>query len=1071
MKKTTLALFFIITLCSFGTAFAEIPEEPNPPYGAQLDGQVNAVVANGTTVYIGGLFRNLWFESGNNILVDLDTKLPSFELPIFSGGIEASVSDGAGGFYIAGDSITVDFVDQGYIVHILSDGSIDESFSVAEANGTIRALVLSGTTLYAGGDADLLAINTLTGSVERVGTSVSGVFALGVAGSTLYVGGQFTDIDGDADFHYLVAFDMTTPEGVLIETFLPDLNGGPVRGLLPAGGRLYVGGDFTTVNGLVDTDHQSIVAVDTTTGSVVGAFSAHTNGSVASFVLDGTTLYAGGDFTEANGDTDYQYFVAFSTTDGSLVSGFQPVLDGSINSIVRDGTTLYAGGFFSSIENDESRTNIGAFDTTTGESLMFPFATESTVNTVALSSGSLYAAGSFSTLNIIRNRIAAYDIATGDLTSFDPNVNDDVYALALDGTTLYAGGAFTTINACATPSNCAAAFSTTTGVATAFDPDISNGASIVSAMVLSEDGDTIYIGGDFADVNGGGTLRDHLAAFATDTGIASSFNPQVNGAVTELLLDSTTLYAGGASTTVNAGALVRNRLAAFSTATSTATAFQPEVLGGGVFALALDDTTLYVGGEFTHVNTNTPRNRFAAFDTTTSVATDFDINFDAAVRAITVGEFLLYIAGDFTSYDNGVGGAPYAVTFDKNSETVLADTDPGFNGNVHALYKTENNFFFGGEFSDAYGGETEAYFAVYDAVIATTPTVETLEINNPTDSITETSAYLRGSPIDNGGTIHTVVGFNYGLTSSYGSSVDAGGGYDEGIPFDLNATGLECDTTYHYRAFNSSYVGIDYGEDMTFTTDACSGAPGVSTSAATAIDKTTATLNGAISSEGDDTPTARGFQYGLTTSYGTTVSESGSFSVGAFSSALTTLTCNTTYHFRSYATNTVTTSYGTDQSFTTSACSTGGGGSSGGTRNPAVPVVAVPISTDTRACRPGDTFSAATGARCSTATAPSVPGTPAVPGAGTTIPLSTRAALVIAPTLSLNKNTPSVKTLQQFLNALGYSVSLEGAGAPGKETTTFGPKTKAALIRFQTANGLVPDGIFGPKTRAVMLAQ
>ena len=50
-----------------------------------------------------------------------------------------------------------------------------------------------------------------------------------------------------------------------------------------------------------------------------------------------------------------------------------------------------------------------------------------------------------------------------------------------------------------------------------------------------------------------------------------------------------------------------------------------------------------------------------------------------------------------------------------------------------------------------------------------------------------------------------------------------------------------------------------------------------------------------------------------------------------FSTTISGLTCNTTYHFRAFATNNDGTGYGDDLTFTTSACtSSGGGGSSGG---------------------------------------------------------------------------------------------------------------------------------------------
>lgn len=59
-----------------------------------------------------------------------------------------------------------------------------------------------------------------------------------------------------------------------------------------------------------------------------------------------------------------------------------------------------------------------------------------------------------------------------------------------------------------------------------------------------------------------------------------------------------------------------------------------------------------------------------------------------------------------------------------------------------------------------------------------------------------------------------------------------------------------------------------------------------------------------------------------------------------------------------------------------------------------------------------------------------------------------------------------VKALQVWLNTHGYVIAGSGPGSLGKETTTFGGLTRAALIKFQKANGITPaSGYFGPKTR------
>ena len=184
--------------------------------------------------------------------------------------------------------------------------------------------------------------------------------------------------------------------------------------------------------------------------------------------------------------------------------------------------------------------------------------------------------------------------------------------------------------------------------------------------------------------------------------------------------------------------------------------------------------------------------------------------------------------------------------------------------------------------------------------------------------ITSSGAVLAGAV--NANNADTAVTFQYGLTTSYGSTVTA-------VPDTVTGTGntsvsavlsdLLPNSDYHFKVVGVNIAGTTDGLDATFTTGKA--APSAATNDANSIASTAATLNGTVNAMNDSTTVT--FEYGLTDTYGSYATADQSPVTGtsdtSVSKAITGLTPNTTYHYRVVAVNSTDTVYGSDHTFST----------------------------------------------------------------------------------------------------------------------------------------------------------
>lgn len=139
--------------------------------------------------------------------------------------------------------------------------------------------------------------------------------------------------------------------------------------------------------------------------------------------------------------------------------------------------------------------------------------------------------------------------------------------------------------------------------------------------------------------------------------------------------------------------------------------------------------------------------------------------------------------------------------------------------------------------------------------------------------------------------------------------------------FTCTLTNLYPSTTYFARAYATNSYGTAYGGEITFTTQKATIPILASTTAAFSITQISANSGGDIIHTGISSVTSRGVCFSKTNAI-PTISDSKTndgTGIGKYNSSMTSLTPNTLYYIRAYATNSVGTAYADVKSFTTTA--------------------------------------------------------------------------------------------------------------------------------------------------------
>jgi hypothetical protein len=332
-----------------------IATRPEPTW--QTNGRVNAILQIGTTTYVGGKFTQV--SSHNGASTATVSNLAAFDhngnftgwAPTASNTVKALLDDGAGNIIVGGSFNKIDGAGRPHIAEIDNTGTlISKGIFAASADGDVQALVRNGTTLYMGGQfqnvdgsprAFLGAVSLTDGTLQAWNPFVDGrVDALEINNAGNVVAGGFFLNAGNPSSGQAAtaAFDPTT--GVVASGYLNSSTSGIVSITEASDGSIFTGSFNNRLQGWTpggtaswrDTTDGNIQAMTMSDGELI------LGGHFANFCVGGTC-------------TVRHHIAAVNPANGHLDTSWAPNVNSTLGVFALADTTigLALGGDFTSV--------------------------------------------------------------------------------------------------------------------------------------------------------------------------------------------------------------------------------------------------------------------------------------------------------------------------------------------------------------------------------------------------------------------------------------------------------------------------------------------------------------------------------------------------------------------------------------------------------------------------------------------------------------------------------------------------------------------------------------------------
>ena len=455
------------------------------------------------------------------------------------------------------------------------------------------------------------------------------------------------------------------------------------------------------------------------------------NDMVSAMAVFGTTVYAGGSFTTADGG-DANYIAKWNGSAWSALG--TGMYDRVFALAVASDGTLYAGGSFCIAGDVVNTAFIAKWDGSAWSALGTGMNND--VCALAVSGTTLYAGGKFHTAGGVNaNHIAKWTASTSTWTALGTGMDHteemggEVSALAVasDGT-LYAGGFFTSAGWVDNTANIAK----WDGSAWAA---LGTGINYwVTALAVASDG-TVYAGG---------YIDNYIAKWSGSdwSALGTGMNDQVFALA---VASDGTLFAGGCFTT--AGGISASGIASWNGSAWSA-------LGGGVAgtvnAFAMSGGRLYVGGDF--IKAGGKSSLYAAYISMTMTA-DSTTTVSSGLNPSTYGASVTFTATVSPSDATGT------VTFKDGATTLGTGTLSGGTATYSTSDLSVSSHTITAEYAGDSGYAASAASPLTQTVNKATPTVTTW----PTASTIAYSQTLASSTLSGGA--GSIAGF-FAFTSS-----------------------------------------------------------------------------------------------------------------------------------------------------------------------------------------------------------------------------------------------------------------------------------------------------------------